>query len=281
MTDTAHNIGIIGGGFVGGATALFSSEKYNVIIYDLMPERCSPPYTTFDDILKKTLCVFICVPTPITTTNNQQYGMCNTKIVEKVIKQLKDANYQGHIIVRSTVPIGFCDSFNVNFMPEFLTEKNWRNDFINNKEWFLGVQNDDVIPLIVDIIQNSQVTNKTLKTHKGCKEMEYIKYFRNCILATKVSFCNEMYQLASTLQINYNEILPLLTQDPRIGSSHTSVPGHDGHKGFGGTCFPKDMASLSYQFKEHNVPSYVISGAIKRNEEIDRPEKDWLNYPSV
>ena len=90
-----------------------------------------------------------------------------------------------------------------------------------------------------------------------------------------------MYQLASTLQINYNEILPLLTQDPRIGSSHTSVPGHDGHKGFGGTCFPKDMASLSYQFKEHNVPSYVISGAIKRNEEIDRPEKDWLDYPSV
>ena len=273
-------IGIIGGGFVGGATALFASEKYNVIIYDLLPERCSPSNTTFDDILN-TLVVFICVPTPITTSNDENNGMCNTAIVEKVIQQLQAANYQGHIIVRSTVAIGFCDRFKVNFMPEFLTEKNWKNDFINTKEWLLGIQDEKVANLVLDIITHSQVANKLLTLHKGCKEMEYIKYFRNCILATKVSFCNEMYQLAFKLGIDYQEILPMLTQDPRIGSSHTLVPGHDGHKGFGGTCFPKDMASLNYQFKQHDVVSTVISGAIKRNEEIDRPEKDWLNYPST
>ena len=71
-------------------------------------------------------------------------------------------------------------------------------------------------------------------------------------------------------------MLPLIVEDARVGSSHTAVPGHDGKKGFGGTCFPKDMASLQYQMKEKNVASHVINAAIFRNEQIDRPEKDWL-----
>ena len=132
-------IGVIGGGFVGGATRLLSSEKVECIVYDLDPKKCNPEGTTFQDVCN-TEAIFIAVPTPF-TTKEEEYGKCNTSIVTKVIQQLIEVNYKGHIIVRSTVPVGYCDSHNfaIHFMPEFLTEKNWAEDFINCKLCILGI----------------------------------------------------------------------------------------------------------------------------------------------
>ena len=53
------------------------------------------------------------------------------------------------------------------------------------------------------------------------------------------------------------------------------VPGPDGKKGFGGTCFPKDTNSLRHEIQKVGNISYVINGAIQRNEKLDRKEKDW------
>ena len=116
-------IGVIGGGFVGSATRLLTSKDIECIVYDLNPEKCNPRNTTFKDVCN-TEAVFIAVPTPITVTEEDS-GKCNTRYVSSVIKQLKDVDYKGHIIVRSTVPVGYCDTQKVHFMPEFLTEKNW------------------------------------------------------------------------------------------------------------------------------------------------------------
>jgi UDPglucose 6-dehydrogenase len=63
--------------------------------------------------------------------------------------------------------------------------------------------------------------------------------------------------------------------DERINSSHTQVPGPDGKGGFGGTCFPKDMSSLSFQMMEEGMLSYLIASAISRNKNVDRTEQDW------
>ena len=63
--------------------------------------------------------------------------------------------------------------------------------------------------------------------------------------------------------------------DDRIGLSHTSVPGHDGLYGFGGTCFPKDTSSLLYEMDKTGMQSYVLKSAVDRNNIKDRPEKDW------
>jgi UDPglucose 6-dehydrogenase len=104
---------------------------------------------------------------------------------------------------------------------------------------------------------------------------ESIKYFRNCFLSTKVSFCNEFESFCKAKGVDYDIVSGYATNDPRIGSSHSSVPGHDGKRGFGGTCFPKDMASLEFQMKESGVESKIISGANDRNNNIDRKEKDW------
>lgn len=50
---------------------------------------------------------------------------------------------------------------------------------------------------------------------------------------------------------------------------------YDGKKGFGGTCFPKDTASLRYEMESSGMKSFIINAAINRNEQVDRPEKDW------
>ena len=55
------------------------------------------------------------------------------------------------------------------------------------------------------------------------------------------------------------------------------VPGHDGKRGYGGTCFPKDIKNLYHLMKENNQESYILKNVIERNETVDRSEKDWLN----
>ena len=108
------------------------------------------------------------------------------------------------------------------------------------------------------------------------KEAEMVKMFRNCYLATKVSFCNEMYEYCHKLDVNYENVRKIAASDDRILHSHTLVPGHDGRKGFGGTCFPKDTSSLKYEMTKIGVKPYIMEAIIDRNETIDRPEKDWV-----
>ena len=109
------------------------------------------------------------------------------------------------------------------------------------------------------------------------KEAEMIKMFKNCILATKVSFCNEIYKFCEKNNINYEIVRNLATNDSRINNSHTNVPGHDGKFGYGGTCFPKDISSLRHEMKIANIESPILDAVIHRNINIDRVEQDWIN----
>ena len=67
----------------------------------------------------------------------------------------------------------------------------------------------------------------------------------------------------------------LVALDDRIGESHTRVPGPDGKKGFGGTCFPKDIESLQNQMNNVGMESYIIEATKSRNIQVDRKEQDW------
>ena len=78
-------------------------------------------------------------------------------------------------------------------------------------------------------------------------------------------------------EINYENVRNIACQDKRIGISHSLVPGPDLKKGFGGTCFPKDMNNLNYEMKKMNMNSYIIDSALERNNKIDRKDKDWSN----
>ena len=107
-------------------------------------------------------------------------------------------------------------------------------------------------------------------------ECELIKYFRNAFLATKIGFCNEFASFCQAKGVDYRTVQKHATMDPRIGSSHSNVPGHDGQYGYGGHCLPKDVSSLLYQMKGSEVPAPILQSVHTRNVETDRPTKDWV-----
>lgn len=272
-----RTIGVIGNGFVGHATGLLECEEVKLMIYDVIPSKCKPEGCKMEDLSKCDI-VFICVPTPM-----NKNGSCHLNIVTKVVSELKRMidEEKTHIVIRSTVTPCTSIMLGTYFMPEFLTEKNWRNDFKTCKNWIFGLKGCKTDINFMKIIE--EIFNSAKKYEKidfstihflNSKEAEMVKYFRNCFLATKVSFCNEIENYCNSKLINYSIVRYYATLDDRVGSNHSMVPGHDGKYGYGGTCFPKDMNALFYDMKKHKVPSYIIKGSIYRNKKIDRKEQD-------
>ena len=187
-----------------------------------------------------------------------------------------------HLVIRSTVLAGTSDRLGCYFMPEFLTEKNWDYDFRNCENWIFGLlgeeKDEDFKEKIGNIFRNAydaeNIKHNNVSFVRNA-EAEMIKYFRNTYLALKVSFCNEIYDLCCSKNINYENVRALAVLDKRIGGSHSMVPGHDGRRGFGGTCFPKDTSALLKDFEDSDVASYLLKAAVERNDKLDRPEKDW------
>lgn len=265
--------GLIGYGFVGKATRLLENPECAFVVYDVDEKKRFPTDVTIKEMKNKCDLIFVCVPTPM----NVQNGSCSTMIVENVLNELR--GYKGGIIIRSTVPVGFCENHSVYFMPEFLTERNAEQDFINSPQWILGgPRNEKITSDFSFLIQKAfeyQKIRSNLIIWMDSKEAECVKYFRNNFLALKVSFCNEIYDFCQKLDINYAIISQIACSDERIGTSHIQVPGIDGHRGFGGTCLPKDNASLIHQFNQYQVECPILKSIQSRNDELDRPEQDW------
>ena len=271
-------IGIIGNGFVGKATNILENKNVNLVIYDIDPNLCVPVGTTLKDICNTDI-VFISVPTPMNSD-----GSCHIGILESVVNNIKeicDLN-ENLIVIRSTVPPGTSDHLNCYFMPEFLTEKNFVYDFINNEHWIFGLKHTEQDTLFKEKI--TQLFNYSFESNKikfnnlhfvTNKEAEMIKLFRNNYLSVKVGFCNEIAEFCEKKEISYENVRKLAVLDKRIGDSHSKVPGHDGRKGFGGTCFPKDTNNLKCEMKKIGMKSYIIENVVDRNETVDRSEKDW------
>ena len=268
-------ISLVGYGFVGKATSQFSN---NMTIYDINSRCCYPKGTTLNDLHDSDI-IFICLPTPM-----NKNGSVHTQIVEDtVIKLQKIVNKNCSIIIRSTVPPGTSDRLNTFFMPEFLTEKHYLNDFVNNENWIIGKpknHTENQINNIIQMIKNAKLNLKIRYqniTILENKEAEMVKYFRNTFLSLKVGYCNEIYQYCKKQNINYDNMIKAACTDNRITDSHTNVPGPDGKFGFGGTCFPKDCNGLLYEFQQNNIDSYILKSAINRNNNVDRVERDWEN----
>lgn len=268
-------IGIVGGGFVGSATALLACDKIDVIIYDRDYIRCKPSNIKKEDLLSCDV-VFVCVPTP-----SYASGGCNTKIVESCITEMKELGVR-RLVLRSTVPPGTSEKLDVMFMPEFLTEANWPKDFFNCSTWVFGVRNEEEKKLLTDIMTTAKscgVISSDNCMFVGSKEAELIKYTRNNFLAVKIGFFNEIYHLCDAIGADYGKVREGVIADSRIGQSHSCVPGYDGHYGFGGTCLPKDTSALAKFMDDNDVSCFIIKAAVERNKLVDRPERDWEKDP--
>ena len=127
-------IGIVGNTYVGAATSLLGNhhamrvKETKMLLYDEDPALCSHEGITMKDLSGACDFIFICIPTPMSPD-----GGCSTYEVKKAVFELLDSGYDSErIVVRSTVSVGTCKDLGVMFMPEFLTESKWKEDFITS-----------------------------------------------------------------------------------------------------------------------------------------------------
>lgn len=248
-------IAIIGHGYVGKAVAHgFDTPEVKQYLID-------PIYgTDINSLQGKNIDIaFICVPTPM---GNQ--GKIDASIVIEAVGQA--APVSNIIAVKSTVTpdiiTRLAENKKVVYNPEFLTERNAQEDFINAPMLVLG-GNREYTQAVQTLYETCSRCQPCPVYHLTAAEAGFVKYGINTFLATKVVWFNQLKELADKHQADYDAIVQAMTTDKRIGSTHSQVPGSDGKKGFGGACFSKDTHAFSWLGKGTLT---VLDEAIKANE---------------
>ena len=259
-------LGIIGHGFVGSAVDQGFTRDCAKFIVDPKHNNNSIQ----DLIAFQPAATFVCVPTPKTGS-----GEANVSIVESVLTELD--HYQNHlVIIKSTVPAyqlkKFQDSFknlNIVYNPEFLTEKNYIEDFRNPPMHVFGGDRENT-DQVEQLYKNHSVCSECPVFHTDTLTASFVKYSINSFLATKVTFFNELYDVyQSQGGKNYEQLIRMISTDKRIGKTHMNVPGHNGERGYGGSCFPKDTAALAYYAREIlGTPFTQLETSIQINERL-------------
>ncbi len=269
-------IGVLGQGYVGSAIKIGFEKKYKKLNTFDKYKNSSSTVSSLEELTQSSDIIFICLPTPM-----KENGECDTGIVEKeIIKIDQYSNESKIIVIKSTIPPGTTkkiDAKNKNidivFNPEFLTEKNFIEDFKKQNRIVLG-GNEKSVQVIEKIYKTIFPSTTIIKTDATTAEM--IKYLTNTFLATKVSFANEIKMICDKIDVDYDKVVEYSLYDKRLGNSHWSVPGPDGKLGFGGSCFPKDINALIYFAKEKGLDLDLLQSVWETNLKV-RPEKDWEN----
>ena len=270
-------LGIIGQGFVGNAVREGMKTYFDVKAFDKDPNKFSNVGSIFD-VVESTAATFLCVPTPM-----KKSGECDLSILKAALSEISECVKVLHkgtyiVVIKSTIPPGTTESLNkeftfldIVFNPEFLTEANAVNDYLNQNRIIVGGERP-ATSIVKRIFSKAFPQVPIIKTSSTIAET--IKYVTNTFLAMKVSYANEIYQLCQGLDIDYDKVIEYARYDERLGNSHWSVPGPDGDFGFGGHCFPKDIAALQYLAKKLNVDTTMLSATIDKNSQV-RTDLDW------
>lgn len=225
--------GILGYGYVGKAThkGLIKDLQTDVCLYDVgMNEEVVDVYGNSNPNIKVDLvgceAVFICIP----TNTNEDIDIVIEEI--KSLKRLGDKD----IVIRSTLPIGATQRIksevgDVIYVPEFLRERFWDTDCMKRP---LVVGCDHTLP---GWLQEED------HIHVSTAEAEMIKMFSNNYGVVRIAYANIFYDIAQKLGADYDKVVDAYFQvAPK--QTYLDVPGHDGTRGFGGKCLPKDLDYL-------------------------------------
>lgn len=230
-------ISIIGYGHVG--KKIHDDFK---LAYPIIYDKYLPNINTEKRLndAKKCKYAFVCVPTP-----SKSDGKCDISIVEEVVSWLES----DLIIIKSTIPPG---------TTEYLIKK-YKKRIIHSPEYFGETKTkpksdiDEGIKRFLIFGGHRNWTIKAVKLHQkffgptvkfiqtDAKTAELVKYMENAFYASKVTFCNEMYEIAENLGIDYEELRELWLLDERINRNHTIVTEK---RGYSGKCLPKDTQAL-------------------------------------
>ena len=275
----SYKVGIIGGGFVGGAMYENFKGVFDVHVWDTDENKRT--IKTFNSFVDWADIIFVCVPTPM-----KESGECDTSIVESVVEDIAKIDRRKYVVIKSTVTPGTTERLAethrmiIGFNPEFLTEANAHNDFRYQPLIILGSDDVGLGAVMTQIYYefNARVDNVAHVISRTTKEAELFKYLANSFLATKVIFANEFKKLCDNINVDYGRLAEIAVLDKRLGHTHWRVPGPDGKLGFGGSCFPKDTSALLHFADEREVTLWLLAEATYINDDIRGDNFNKLNF---
>ena len=222
--------GILGYGYVGKATHKGLLNNSDVLIHDTLRQ-------TEISIFKDADTVFVCLPTE---TEDQ------IVILNEELHNIQEFNPNVQFIIRSTLPLGTCEKIqnlvgNIIYIPEFLRERYWETDCAKR-------------PLVVGY-DDMSLPDWLLAEHIhtcSTKEAELVKMYSNNLNVVKIAFANVFYDLAETVGADYDTVKDAVLKIQH-DQTYLDVPGHDGTRGFGGKCLPKDLDFIIATLEAHNI----------------------------
>jgi len=278
-------ISIIGAGWVGTRIGQgFNKLGHVVRYYDIVDKSELPGFTrSLNQAVLSTSISFICVPTP--TVHGEIDLQYITSACSSVGSALKAKKEYHVVVIKSTVVPGTTDmtlipilerasgrqipdDFGVCVNPEFITQishtwnadKEYERTFFNEDRIVIGSADEKAGSMVEELY--SPLRLPAFRT--DLMTAEFIKYAANCMLATKISYWNELYGLAESIGVDLSEVANAVTADTRIGKY-----GSRFGKAFGGTCLPKDLEAF-IRFAEPHYPLKLLKAVDEVNEEMKR-----------
>lgn len=260
-------IALIGNGYVGKAYQKFFPDAvmYNRHLIDVLGNK-------FDNKGEINECDMAIVAVP---TKMNEDGTCDTSIVEEIVSWLETPL----ILIKSTIPPGTTKRLKkltgkrICHSPEYVGEGGYYIPFWQYPDpteprhhsfMIIGGDPDDR----EDILQFFYPVLGATKTYYQVDETtsELIKYMENCAIATKVTLCNEFYNIARAFGVNYSQVREGFVLDERQGRMFTTV--YKNRRGFDGKCLPKDINAIIKATEQAGYTPDFIKDVVQNNERI-------------